>query len=178
MDGVGKAAGFVEVGLAGLAPDHVGVRCVGKAARDGRVQSARNTVKAFAGASLAGEEGLILGIDVAGDELGAVGVGTGDEDGGHAADIGGKARGDQLMHGFLSGDEDFAAHVSALFGGAELVLEVNGGSAGFDHSLHQLEGVEGSTESGFGVGHERERASACRSCPPDARSGRRAAERY
>ncbi len=87
--------------------------------------------------------------------VGAVGVGAGDEDGGHVADIGGKAGGDQLLHGFLGGDQNFAAHVSALFGRAELVFEVDGGGSGFDHSLHQLEGVESSAESGFGIGDER-----------------------
>ena len=114
-----------------------------------------DAVEALAGAGFAGKEWLVGGIDVAGDELGAVGVSAGDEDGGHVADVGGEAGGDEFVDRFLGGDENFAAHVSALLGGAELVLEVDRGGSAFDHSLHQLEGVEGSAESGFGVGDQR-----------------------
>ena len=40
----------------------------------------------------------------------------------------------------------------------ELIFEVNAGSTGFDHRLHEFKGVKGSTETRFGVGaHFRER---------------------
>ncbi len=68
--------------------------------------------------------------------------------------VGGQTGGHQLLHRFLGGDENLAAHVSALLGRAQLVLEVDGGGAALNHVLHQLEGVQRAAESGFGIGHQ------------------------
>ena len=80
-------------------------------------------------------------IDIAGEELGAVGVGTRDDDGRNAHDIGGKTGGDKLLNGFEGWDKNFAAHVPALLCGRQLIFEVDAGRSGFDHGLHQFVGV-------------------------------------
>ncbi len=49
-----------------------------------RLDAALDREEALARA-LAGEERLVARVDVAGEQLGAVGVGAGDEEGGHAA---------------------------------------------------------------------------------------------
>ena len=82
----------------------------------------------------AGDEGVVARIGVAEQQAGAIGVGAGDQDGGHAADIGGEARGDELFDEFARGNNYFAAEVSAFFGGGELIFEVDAGGAGFDHA--------------------------------------------
>ena len=90
------------------------------------------TIEAF-GRALAGDERPVTLVDVAGDELGAFGVGAGDDDGRHATHVGGKASGIQVADGRLAGDEHLAAEVAALLFAGELVLEVNAGRARFDH---------------------------------------------
>ena len=155
VDGGGELFGFGYVGFGGLAPDDVGVGGVGEAAGDGAVDTTVDAAEAFDGA-LAGDEGRVDGVAVGGDELGAVGVGAGYEEGGDAEDVGGQACGDELLDGLAGGDEDLAAHVAALFCGGELVFEVDSCGTGFDHGLHELEGVEGSTEAGLGVGDDGE----------------------
>ncbi len=54
------------------------------------------------------------------------------------------------------GDEDLAAEVAALLLARELILPVDAGGAGVDHALHELEGVERTTEAGLGVGDDRD----------------------
>ena len=41
-----------------------------------------------------------------------------------------------------------------FFGRGELVFEMNPGGPGLDHLLHQFERIEGTTESGLGIGHD------------------------
>jgi hypothetical protein len=57
--------------------------------------------------------------------------------------------------GFARRHQHLAAHVAALLDGGELVFEVHAGGAGFDHGLHQFEGVQHAAEAGFGVGDDR-----------------------
>jgi hypothetical protein len=83
-----------------------------------------------------------------------VGVGAGDQDRRHAHDIGGQARGDELLHRFLGRHQHLAAHVAALLGRCQLVLEVHAGGTGLDHVLHQLEGVQHAAEARLGVGDD------------------------
>src|ERR1039457_4047067 len=45
--------------------------------------------------------------------------------------------------------------MTALLLRRQLILEVDGGGARFDERLHQLEGVQRSTEAGLGVGDDR-----------------------
>ena len=51
--------------------------------------------------------------------------------------------------------QHLAAEMSALLSGRQLIFEVHAGRAGFDHRLHQFEGVQRSAESSFSVGDER-----------------------
>ena len=60
-----------------------------------------------------------------------------------------------LFDGLLSGHQHLAAHVPALLGGGQLVLEMHAGGARLDHLLHQLEGVQHPAEAGLGVRHDR-----------------------
>ena len=54
----------------------------------------RHAVEAF-GRALAGEERPVARVDVAGQQVGAVGVGARDQDGRHVHHVGGQARGDR-----------------------------------------------------------------------------------
>ena len=87
--------------------------------------------------------------------MSAVGVGSRHDQRGHAHDIGRQTGCDQLLDCLHGRHQDFAAQMSALFGGGELVLEVHAGGAGFDHGLHQFESIQVAAETGFGVGDQR-----------------------
>src|SRR5471032_2376673 len=153
LDGLGEAAGFVQVRLGGFTPDQVGVRRVGQAAGDGLVEAGADFVEAFLG-TLAGHERLVVRIAVRGQQVGGVGVSTGQDDGRRTGHVGGQAGSGQLLHGFLGRNQYLAAHVAAFLHGSQLVFEVHAGGARFDHALHQLVGVQDATETGFGVGHD------------------------
>ena len=101
-------------------------------------------------------------VDVAGDELGAFGVGAGDEDGRDAADVGGEPRRVEVADRRLGRDQHLAAEVAALLLARELVLEVNAGGARLDIGLHDLEAVERAAEAGLGVGEDRREPVALR----------------
>src|ERR1019366_5226880 len=122
---VGELARFVEVGLRGFAPQQVGVGSVGQAAGNRRLQASAIEVEAIDGA-LTGNKIAVAGIVVTGDQSGRVGVGARDDHGWHAHGVGRKTSGDQFLRGFFGGNQDLAAEVSALLGGRQLVLEVNG----------------------------------------------------
>ena len=143
-----------QVRGAGLAPHHVGVLRVGEAARERLVEALARAVEALGGA-LAGEERLVVLVDVGRDDVGGFGVGAREQHRRHAHDVGREARGDQLLHRFLRRHQHLAAHVAALLDRGELVLEVHAGGAGVDHRLHQLEGVQHAAEAGLRVGDDR-----------------------
>ena len=115
MDGLGEFARVLEVGVAGLEPDEVGVRGESEAARDAMVEAGAvlEAVEAL-GRPLAGDERPVALVDVGGDELGAFGVGAGDEDRRDAADVGGEARGVEVADRGLGRDQHLAAQVAAL----------------------------------------------------------------
>ena len=94
-------------------------------------------------------------VDVAGDELGAFGVGARDEDRRNAADVGGEPRRVEVADRRLGRDQHLAAEVTALLLARQLVLEVNAGGARLDIGLHDLEAVERAAEAGLGVGEDR-----------------------
>ena len=148
-----KRRASFEVRLGGFAPNQIGVRRVGKAARDGGIQPAANAEEAFRRA-LAGEKLGIAWIDVAGQQMGAVGVGAGHNQGRHAHDVGRQTRRHQLLDGFAGRHQHFASHVPALLGRGQLVLEVDARHTRFDHRLHQLEGVQGAAETRLGIRHQ------------------------
>ena len=149
--------------MAGFEPDEIGVRREGEAARDAMVEAGAvlQAEEAF-GRPLAGDERPVALIDVAGDELGAFGVGAGDEDRRHAADVGGEPRGVEVADRRLGRDQHLAAEVAALLLARELVLEVNARGARLDIGLHDLEAVERAAEAGLGVGEDRREPVALR----------------
>ena len=114
-----------------------------------------DAVEAFGGA-LAGDEGLVVLVEVGGQQVGGFRVGTGENQRRHAQHVGSEARGDQFLHGFLRRHQHLAAHVAALLDRGELIFEVHAGSASRDHVLHQFEGVEHAAEAGFGVSDDRQ----------------------
>ena len=151
---LGEAARLGEVGLRGLAPDHVGVGRVGLAALDGGLDAALVAEEAFLGA-LAGDERAVGFVDVGGEQERAVGVGARDHQRGDVEHVGREPRRDQLLDRLLRRHQHLAAHVAALLGGGELILEVDARGARLDHLLHQLVGVEHAAETCFGVGDDR-----------------------
>src|SRR3546814_869063 len=56
MDGGGKLAGKLQVGLAGFAPDQIGIRRVGEAAADRLIQAIAGLEEALGGALARSEE--------------------------------------------------------------------------------------------------------------------------
>ncbi len=153
MHGLGELAGEFQVRRAGLAPDQVRIFGIRHGSADGLVDALAGLVEAFCRA-LARQEGLVVLVVVAGDEVCSFGVGAGDDQGGHAVHVGGHACCDELLHGFLRGHQHLAAHVAALLDRSELVFEVHAGGTGADHGLHQLIGVQHAAEAGLGIGHD------------------------
>ena len=78
----GELAGQAQVRGAGLDPDQVGVRRVGLGPGQHRLDPVANPVEALGGA-LAGQEGLVDGVDIAGQQIGGERVGAGDDQRGH-----------------------------------------------------------------------------------------------
>ena len=155
MDRVGELARLAEVGRRGLHPDEVGVRRVGEAARDRRLDAAADAEEALRRA-LARQELVVALVDVARQELRGVGVRAGDQQRRHAGHVGREPRGEQRPDELAGRDEHLAAEVAALLLRRELVLEVHGRRAGLDHPAHQLERVERPAEAGLRVGDDRE----------------------
>ena len=150
----GEGPRDLQVRGAGLAPHQVGVGRVGEAARDRLLHAAAHPVEAL-GRAFAGQERLVVLVEVRGQQARGLGVGARQHHGRRAEDVGGQSRGDQLLHRLLGRHQHLAAHVAALLDRRQLVLEVRAGGAGGDHVLHQLEGVQHAAEAGFGVGHDR-----------------------
>ncbi len=167
LDALGVHPGLLEVGRRRLTPDQVGVGGVGQAPGDGDVHPGAHVVEALRRA-LAGAERAVPLVHVAREQGGAEGVGPGHHQGRDVADVGRQAGGGERPHVLGGRHQDLAAHVAALLLRGELVLEVHAGGARLDHALHQLEGVEGAAETGFGVGHDRDHpvAVAVRARPP------------
>ena len=149
-----KIPRLVQVRLGGFAPDQVAVRRIGQPTRDRGVQSAVDLVEAFDRA-FAGAEDLVVVVDVAGQQERAVGIGTRQDQRGHAQNIGRQTRCHQLLDRFLRRHQHLAAKMTALLCRRQLIFEVNASRAGLDHRLHQLERVQRAAEAGLGVGDER-----------------------
>ena len=136
-----------------LTPDQVGIRSVGEAARNGGVDAAANAEESFRG-PFSGDELAVARIDVAGQQMRAVGIGARHDQCRHAQHIGSQTGRDQLLNGLRGRHQNLSAEVSALLGRGELIFEMHASRAGLDHRLHQFEGVQGAAESGFGIGHD------------------------
>ena len=125
----------------------------------GKAGTGLQTVETF-GRSFAGDVLSIALVDIRGDELRAVCIGAGHHDRRRTAHVGRKPRRDQVALVRCGRDQNLAAEVTALLLRRELVLEMHAGSACFDECLHDLEGVERSAETGFGIGHDRRKPVA------------------
>src|SRR5699024_10970245 len=123
--------------------------------RNARLNAVAHLVEAFSSA-LAGEELGVPLVDVGGDQRCRLRIGAGDDHTGSATDIGCQACGLQCADVLAGGNQDFAAQVSALLLGGQLVFPVHACSAGGDHLLHQLVGVQRAAESCFGICDDRD----------------------
>ena len=153
MDGFGERARQLDVRLARLDPQQIGVRGEGEAAADDRIQTRAHAVEAFTRA-LAGRELLVARVDVAGEQVGREGVGARDDDRRHTGDVSRETRGVQRPDVLLRRHEHLAAEVAALLLAGQLVLPVDAGGAGLDHRLRQFVGVQRPAEPGLGVGDD------------------------
>ena len=154
MHSIGKVLGKHEVRRTGFAPHQVSVFSISHSAGNRLVQTLLGFVEAFGGA-LTGQERLVVGIVIAGQQIGGFCVGTSDHQGRHAIDVSGHARCNQLLHRFGGGHQNLAAHVAAFLDRSQLVFKVNATGASTDHGLHQFIGVEHAAKAGFRVGHDR-----------------------
>ena len=92
MDGLGKLAGVFQIGGGRLTPDQVCIRCVCQTTRDRLVNAGAGAEKTLNGA-LTGQEGAIILVDVAGDQVGSIGIGASQQHGGRAHHVCGQTRG-------------------------------------------------------------------------------------
>ena len=90
----GEALGVLQIRVAGLPPEQVGMFGEGNAALDAMIDAGAvaEAEEAF-GRPLAGEPLVIALVDVGGDQLGALGVGAADDQRRHARHVRGEARG-------------------------------------------------------------------------------------
>ena len=119
MHGLGEGPRLGEIGGRRLHPDEIGVGRVGEAARDAArhalaVAQAEEALRR----ALAGDEGAVALVHVAGDELGAVRVGPRHDDGGGARDIGREPGCAEVADMRLGRDQHLAAHVPHFFSDA------------------------------------------------------------
>src|SRR5258708_39709122 len=96
VDGVGEFARFLEIGLGSFAPENIRIGGIRNGASDGGLQASSNVVEAVDGA-LAGQEFAVVWVSVAGQEVGAVGIGARHDQGGAARDTGCAPGADQLL---------------------------------------------------------------------------------
>ena len=143
-----------EVRRAGLAPHEIRIRRVGEPARDRLLDAVADPIESFGGA-LAGQERLVVLVDVRGDQVGRFGVGARQQDRRHAHDVGCEPRGIELLHRLLRRHQHLSAHMAALLDRRQLIFEVHAGRARLDHRLHELEGVQHAAETRLRVGHDR-----------------------
>ena len=91
------------------------MRREGEAAGDAMVEAgAVLEAKEALGRSLAGNERAVALVDVAGDELGAFGIGARDEDRRDTADVGGEPRSIEIADRRLGRDQHLAPKVAAF----------------------------------------------------------------
>src|SRR5258707_7323096 len=97
----------------GIAPQHVRIRSVGQAARDGCVNAAAELVEAFGGA-LAMDELAVARVGIRQEQTSGISVRARNENRGHAANIGGQPRGGELFDEFAKWHNDLAAQMPAI----------------------------------------------------------------
>ena len=114
VDGGGELPCLVQIRRAGLEPDEIAVGCVGQSPGDGLLHAAAHPIETFDG-TLTGEEAMILGVHVAGEQSPAEGIRACHEHRGYTAHVRRQARRGQLLYRFPGGQQDLAAHVATLF---------------------------------------------------------------
>ncbi|GIT00636.1 MAG: hypothetical protein CM1200mP26_23480 [Acidimicrobiales bacterium] len=88
MHGVGELLGLIKVWRAGLAPDQIAVRGVGKRAGDRRGHARFGLEEPLSGAAT-GQEWFVPVVHITRDEVGGQSIGPGDQHGRYAEDVGG-----------------------------------------------------------------------------------------
>ena len=131
---------FGQVGGRRLAPDEVGIRRVGESSRDRRLDSVTDAEEPL-GRSLTRAELAIELVDVACEERGREGVGARHDQRRDVENVGGEAGSDECPDELARRHQHFTAEMTALLLGGQLVLEMDGGRAGLDVSLHDLERI-------------------------------------
>ena len=114
MDRFGEATRLLQFRVRGLAPDHVGVRCVGQAAGDRLVDTRSDPEKPFGRSLVVDDELAVALIHVDRQQPGGVRVGSGDHEGRDPEHIRGQPSRDQLIDGVRGVNKHLAAHVPAL----------------------------------------------------------------
>jgi len=104
------------------------------------VNALAGLVKTF-GRALAGEEGFVDLVIVRGQQISRFSVCAGNHQRGHAANVSGHTRSDQLLAGLAGREQHLATHVTALLDGGQLVFPMHGAGTGLDHGFHQFKGV-------------------------------------
>ena len=162
MNRFGELPRFFQIRMRSLAPEQIRIRSIGQAARDGRLDSAPNAEETFRRA-LASAESAVARVDVAGQQMRAVGVGARHDQRRYAHHIGRQPRRYQFLNGFGGRNQNLAAQVSALLRRRKLILKVHASRARLDHALHQFERIQRATEAGFRIGHQRRKPGLPRS---------------
>ncbi len=101
--------------------------------------------------SFARQERFVIGIVVTGDQVGGLGIGTGQNDGGHAHHVCGKAGSDEFFAGLMCWYQNFATHVAAFLDSCQLVFEVHASRTRGNHVFHQFKRIEYAAKTCFSV---------------------------
>src|ERR671937_2020562 len=79
----GEGSCLAEIRFGGFAPEQIGIRCISQGTSDSRLQSAADSEETFRRA-LPGAELSVTIVNVAGQEVSAIGVGAGHDQGRHS----------------------------------------------------------------------------------------------
>src|SRR5438067_212882 len=109
-----KAMLHFKVWLGRFTPAQVGVRSIGDAPGNSRIQSPAHSVEPFR-CSFPGKEFLINRIDIAGNEVRAISIGACHNQRWHTHHVGSQTCSDQVLDSRLSWYEYFPAHMPTLF---------------------------------------------------------------
>ena len=108
------------------------------------------------------QERLVAFIGAAVDQVGRLGVGTRDDDAGHAHHVELEPCGVEPFELLVGRHQHLAALMAALLGAGALVLDVISGHAGFDEAADQVAHMRITTVAGVGVGDDERPVVVCR----------------
>ena len=101
--------------------------------------------------SFARQERFVVGIVVAGHQVGSLGICAGQHDGGDAHDVCRKAGSDEFLACLMRRDQNFATHVAAFLDSCQLVFEVHASRTRGNHVFHQFKRIEYAAKTCFSV---------------------------